>query len=113
MKRVPFLLRNLHHGPALIDEGQTLHLLQVIIYSVPARAHAYLQHTSVGLCSKATSKTGNAPDIFCGGDIGVEAFGCAVVAICDICVLGRERVIGLRQKGLVEVEAICCEGIDG
>ncbi len=67
---------------------------------------------SVGLFGKTTSKTGNAPDVFRGGDINVKVFGCGVVAICNICVLG-EWMICFGQNTSIEVEAVCGEGVDG
>ena len=36
-----------------------------------------------------------------------------MVAVCNIGVLGREWAIWFSKKGVVEVEAVCCEGIDG
>lgn len=40
-------------------------------------------------------------------------FGCDAVAISHICILGREWLGWFCQKVGVEVEAICCEGVDG
>lgn len=36
-----------------------------------------------------------------------------MVAICNIGVLGGEWAIWFSKKGVVEVEGVCCEGIDG
>ena len=113
VESIPFLPCNLHHSRTLVDKSQTLYPFQIIILSVPARAHAHLQHVTLGLFNQTASKTVNAPDVFRGGDISVKVFGSAMVAICNVCVLRREWMVWFCQEREVEVETISSEGVDG